>query len=61
MKGGNVRGFVGDFLLISKDGREFLVSHCTAPMLNRKGDIIGVVVVFRDIMDSGGPKRKEQR
>lgn len=55
----NAFGFVGDSLLMSREGREFLVSHCTAPMLNSDGDIIGVVVVFRDI--TGQRRAEEER
>ena len=35
-------------LLLAKDGREFLIADSGAPILDVQGDIIGVVLVFRD-------------
>ena len=43
-------------VLIAKDGTERILSDSAAPMVNSKGDIIGVVIVFRDITE----KRKTE-
>jgi len=34
--------------LISKDGREFYIAECASPIKNKEGEIIGVVLVFKD-------------
>ncbi len=38
-------------LLIARDGKERAIAHTAAPIRNRQGGIIGVVVVFRDITE----------
>jgi len=39
----------GDNILISRDGAEFLIEDSAAPIFDRESNIIGVVIVFRDI------------
>ncbi|MBL1210300.1 EAL domain-containing protein [Geminocystis sp. GBBB08] len=39
-------------LLISYDGTEFPVSNSAAPIQNRDGNVIGAVIIFRDITES---------
>jgi diguanylate cyclase (GGDEF)-like protein/PAS domain S-box-containing protein len=36
-------------LLIARNNREFAIDHCVAPIHYRNGEIIGAVVVFRDV------------
>ena len=36
-------------MLIARDGREHVIADSGAPILNRQGEIIGMVLVFRDI------------
>ncbi len=43
-----VIGLANHTVLISKDGREFPIADSGAPIKNEKGEIIGVVLVFRD-------------
>ena len=43
-------------VLMAKDGTERILADSAAPMVNSKGDIIGVVIVFRDITE----KRKTE-
>ena len=38
-------------LLLSKDGTEYLIDQSAAPIRDAKGDVAGVVLVFRDITD----------
>lgn len=38
-------------LLIDREGREYLIAASGAPIRNDKGEIIGVVLVFRDITE----------
>ncbi len=37
--------------LIAHDGREFAIDHSAAPIHTREGEIIGVVLVFRDVTE----------
>jgi diguanylate cyclase (GGDEF)-like protein/PAS domain S-box-containing protein len=38
-------------LLISKDGQEYSIEDCAAPILNSKGKILGCVLVFHNITE----------
>ena len=40
-----------DVVLVSRDGTQRLISSSSAPMPDRTGQIIGVVIVFRDITE----------
>jgi PAS domain S-box-containing protein len=42
--------------LVTRDGREIAVEHSAAPILAGKGNVIGVVLVFRDV----AARRQEQ-
>jgi len=42
--------------LVTRDGREIAVEHSAAPILASKGEVIGVVLVFRDV----AKRRQEQ-
>jgi PAS domain S-box-containing protein len=42
--------------LVTRDGREIAVEHSAAPILAGKGEVIGVVLVFRDV----AARRQEQ-
>jgi len=48
LKEGLVIGLANHTLLISKDGNETPIADSGAPIRNEKGDITGVVLVFRD-------------
>ena len=48
LKEGLVVGLANHTLLISKDGKEIPIADSGAPIRNEKGDITGVVLVFRD-------------
>lgn len=41
----------GDILLIRKDGRKIVVDESASPLKNDKGDVIGCVIVFRDVTE----------
>ncbi|MGD8267993.1 MAG: PAS domain S-box protein, partial [Desulfobacterales bacterium] len=45
---GQIVGLANHTLLIAKDGREFYIADSGAPILGIQGDILGVVLVFRD-------------
>ena len=44
--------------LISKDGKEIPIDDCGAPIKDEKGNIIGVVLIFRDITEQKKAKEK---
>jgi len=48
LKDGLIVGLANHTLLISKDGRETPIADSGAPIKNEAGEIIGVVLVFRD-------------
>ncbi|MBF0099534.1 MAG: PAS domain S-box protein [Desulfobacterales bacterium] len=45
----SITGLANNTLLVSRDGTERIIADSGAPILNRDGNIIGVVLVFRDI------------
>ncbi len=48
LKEGNIVGLANHTLLIAKDGNQLPIADSGAPIRNEKGEIIGVVLVFRD-------------
>jgi PAS domain S-box-containing protein len=55
IRDGVVLGLANNTVLISKNGREFLLEDSGAPIRNEKGVLLGVVIVFRDATE----KRRE--
>ncbi|MEN9360369.1 MAG: hypothetical protein RL095_1904 [Verrucomicrobiota bacterium] len=41
--------FPGEIILVSRDGQEILVTDCAAPIRGGEGQILGAVLVFRDV------------
>ena len=54
---GRVRGMVNHTLLIARDGTERPIDDSAAPVRDAAGDLIGIVMVFRDISEQ---RKKEQ-
>lgn len=54
---GAIVGLANHTLLIAKDGTEYPIADSGAPIRNEKGEIVGVVLVFRDQTDE---RRAEQ-
>jgi PAS domain S-box-containing protein len=48
---GMVVGLVNNTILITKDGKEIPIDYSSAPIRNEEGDIIGVILVFRDVSE----------
>ncbi len=48
---GEVSDFSDRSLLISRDGRERYIAHSGAPIKDKEGRILGVVIIFRDISE----------
>ncbi len=44
-------GLANNTLLIRKDGKEFIIADSGAPIIGKGGEVIGVVLVFRDITE----------
>ena len=51
MKTGGIAGLANNTTLISKDGAEYIIADSAAPIMNRQSEIIGAVLVFRDITE----------
>ena len=58
---GRVVGLANHTVLISKDGKERVLADSGAPIRDREGNIIGVVLVFRDITEQRILEREMQR
>jgi PAS domain S-box-containing protein len=48
---GNVVALANHTVLIAKDGKERAIADSGAPIRNRRGEVIGVVLVFRDVTE----------
>ncbi|MDO9463435.1 MAG: ATP-binding protein, partial [Deltaproteobacteria bacterium] len=57
LRKGVVAGLANHTLLVARDGAEIPIDDSGAPIRDAKGDIIGVVLVFRDIRE----RRKAER
>lgn len=51
LKDGKIVGLGNDTALIARDGTERIIADSAAPILDRENNIIGVVLVFRDITE----------
>lgn len=49
MEHGKVVGLANHTALISRDGNEYQIADSAAPILDSKGEIVGVVLVFSDV------------
>lgn len=47
----HVIGLANHTLLIARDGREFVIDDSAAPIMSGTGEMIGVVLVFRDVTE----------
>jgi len=48
---GTIIGLANHTMLVSKDGAEYQIADAAAPILNTAGEIIGVVLIFRDVTE----------
>ena len=51
LKTGKIVGLANHTVLVSKDGAEYQIADSGAPIRNTNGDIIGTVLVFRDVTE----------
>jgi len=52
LKSGNVVGLANHTVLVSKDGKEYQIADSGAPIKDDAGNILGVVLVFRDVTET---------
>lgn len=57
LREGKVVGLANHTLLISRDNNEIPIADSGAPIINEKGEIIGVVLVFRDQSEERAAQR----
>jgi PAS domain S-box-containing protein len=60
LREGLVVGLANHTLLIAKDGTERPIDDSAAPIRNQKGDVAGVVLVFRDVTERRNAERTLQ-
>ena len=58
LREGVIVGLANHTILIARDGTEIPIDDSAAPIRNRQGDLIGVVLIFRDITER---RRAEQQ
>ncbi len=51
MGSGQIIGLANHTVLITKDGKELSIADSGAPIMNEESNIVGVVLVFRDVTD----------
>ncbi len=56
---GRIVGLANHSLVISSTGKECLVADLAAPLLNESGQVMGTVVVFRDVTSEKLSERRE--
>lgn len=49
LRSGRKVGLANHTLLVSRDGSEYQIADSAAPIKNEKGEILGVILVFRDV------------
>ncbi len=52
LREGHTIGLANHTVLIRRDGKEFSIADSAAPIRNRAGETIGVVLVFRDVTEA---------
>jgi PAS domain S-box-containing protein len=57
LREGTIAGLANHTILISRRGREIPIDDCAAPILGNEGELVGVVMVFHDIIE----RRKLER
>jgi PAS domain S-box-containing protein len=61
LREGTVVGLANHTILISRDGREVPVDDSGAPIRRRRGDIEGVILVFRDVTERKRAEEERER
>ena len=61
LRNGHIVGLANHTCLISRDGHEWPIADSAAPIVDRKGGIIGVVLVFREITEQKNHAERERK
>jgi PAS domain S-box-containing protein len=51
LSGGRESGPANHTILVAPDGQERVIDHCASPIRGKSGEVLGVVLVFREIGD----------
>ncbi len=49
LRGGQTVAMTTNMLLVRRDGKEIAINESAAPIRNRSGEVIGIVVIFHDV------------
>ena len=55
---GEIEGLANHTVLISKQGLEYIITDSAAPIRSKDGDIIGVILVFRDSTEQANTEKE---
>ncbi|GAB6063786.1 PAS domain-containing protein [Deferrisoma palaeochoriense] len=58
---GRIAGLAHHTLLLSREGRETAIADSAAPIRNERGDVVGAVLVFRDVTEERRRERERAR
>ena len=61
MREGVVVGLANHTVIIARDGVERPIEDCAAPIRARKGEVRGVILVFRDVTEAQEARRKVEK
>lgn len=51
LESGGIVGLANDTVLISRNGKEYVIADSGSPIRDRRGQVIGVVLIFRDVTE----------
>ncbi|MDP1860770.1 MAG: AAA family ATPase [Gemmatimonadaceae bacterium] len=60
LESGAVVGLANHTVLVSRDGRRLSIADSAAPIRGKGGDVLGVVLVFRDVTDARQAERERE-
>lgn len=58
LQGNQISGLANNTILISRNGQEYAIEDSASPILDNNGQIIGAVIVFRDVTESRNLNQK---
>jgi len=61
LQGGRTVGLANRTVLTSRDGREYQIANSAAPIRTEEEDLLGVVLVFRDVTEKYERRRRMER
>ena len=61
LRDGQTVGMANSTALLSADGREYLLADSAAPILNAAGEMVGTVLIFRDVTETIRLEREAAR